>query len=101
MRFQPDRYNCQVLHKSESVSGKYIIFLGQHFDGKATCFDLGVFNKWTGATTRVHFHDNKPAAMIEFEQFRDRMRTPSHTEEEERDKMYIIDPTTGKPTRAN
>jgi hypothetical protein len=91
--FQPDKYNVQVIHKWTSNSGRWIIFYGVHYDGTQQCYDVGMFQTRTGATQRLHFKDNKPGAMITYDEVKDKLkRLKGDREAEERTQLHILGP---------
>src|ERR1700746_949247 len=82
--FKPDRYGVQVIHKWTSNSGRWIVFLGTHWQGKFQCWDAGFFNTRHGACQRTHCK-TKEEAMIVYDTARtDLAKIKQHAEPEER-----------------
>jgi len=95
--FQPDKYNVQVIHRWTSNTGRWIVFLGQHYDGNSFCWDVGAFQTTTGACQRFHFKENKTGATIEYDNIKEQFKKiKGHTDEDE-DRYTVLGPD-GRPT---
>jgi hypothetical protein len=87
-----------ILSEAVSWSGKYRVFLGQHFVEGHLCFDVGAINNQTGMITTRHYLGRteleaklqKADALAFWNDFRDKMlRKPESEETDERDQITI------------
>jgi hypothetical protein len=94
--FQPSKYGVTVLSKYTSQSGKWIVFLGSHYDGKTQCWDVGYFNILNGQTMRHHWNKlgqdkDRQEAMLAFEEVKDKLSKLTHPGDD-KDEYTIIKP---------
>lgn len=94
--FQPDKYNVQVTHKATSTTGRWIIFLGQHYDGTSFCWDVGFFQTISGAVQRLHFKENKTGATIQYDESKAFLTRPFDEGRKEPEPKYHIFGPDGK-----
>lgn len=90
--FKEDKINILIEDKFTSSSGKYLGFLGQHYNGVETCFDFGCVNLQTGEITKRHYKlewECKEA----YEQFKEDMRGTGTYEDDEPSGFTIIKPS--------
>ena len=91
--FKPDKFNVVVLSKWTSNSGRWILFLGTHYNGKELCYDFGQFSTVTGVCQRLHFPNNKTGATIEYDNFKKSLaRIKEGGERDEKPKYRIFGP---------
>ena len=91
--FRPDKFNVAVTSKWTSNSGRWIVFLGMHYDGKSSCWDCGQFSTITGECQRVHFPDNKPGAMIFYDELKKNLaKIKQGGERDERPQYRVLGP---------
>lgn len=91
IQFKPDKYNVIVTHRYTSQTGRWIIFLGTHYDGHLQCWDVGQFQTLTGACQRIHFKENKTGATIEYDELKEKLQGLK-PHEEPTDKFHIFGP---------
>lgn len=84
---QASKLNCVVLADAISTTGKYYIFLGEHYVKGIQCYDVAalartdqvdVFAK--GVVIRRHYRD-KAEALAYWQEFRDKMTAPRPDDE--------------------
>lgn len=91
--FKPDKFNVAVTSKWTSNSGRWIVFLGIHYDGTASCWDVGQFNTTYGVCQRLHFKDNKTGALIQYDELKEALsKIKQGHESDERPPMRIFGP---------
>ena len=73
--------NVNILERTISVSGKYMIFFGTHFEQGITCWVVGSSNKETGEIIMRHYNEKIPGciapmavAKTTWEDFRNAMK---------------------------
>lgn len=91
IEFKPDKIGVTIIEKSTSTSGKYTIFLGEHFNGKEQCYDVGSLNLLNGELTRRHY-TQKWEAQDFWETFKSEMRQRGEYESDEPSGLTIIPP---------
>lgn len=95
--FQPDRYGVQVISKYTSQTGRWIIFLGAHYNGTERCWDVGTYRTHMGACQRLHFKSDKVGAEIKYDEIKEHLKAlKQHEEPEERFQIFGPD---GKHTQ--
>lgn len=73
-----------------STSGKYAVFFGEHYVKGIPCYDVGAFNGVTCELHRRHFGEDKPGAMIYYDEFRNKMTEGGTKYGEEEDKYVVL-----------
>ena len=89
--FKPDKINIIILDKGLSTSGKYEFFLGEHYNGVDRCYDVGVFNMFSGELIRRHYQLKWEAEEF-YEEWKEKMREEKEYEEDEPSGFNIIKP---------
>lgn len=80
--FKEDKLNLVILDKFTSTSGKYLCFLGEHFNGTERCIDVGVFNNFKRELIRRHYQLEWEAKEF-YEHFKEDMRGSGEYESDE------------------
>lgn len=89
---QLKKVDIVILGSAVSTSGKYGLFLGEHYISGFPCYDVGAFNKASGEIVRRHYRD-KAQALCFWEDFQTQMTAPAGEEESnEKDIFRIIEP---------
>jgi hypothetical protein len=77
-----------ILEKTISTSGKYMLFIGIHFEKGHTCWVVGCSNKATGEMVMRHYNEQIPGcvapqaqAYTYWEEFKTKMKEPAQDEE--------------------
>jgi hypothetical protein len=93
--FKPDKYDVVVTNKYTSLSGRWISFLGTHWDGRDQCWDVGFFQTTSGAVQRLHFKSNKTGAVIQYDEARAFLTDKRRNRESEasEDRYHIFGPS--------
>lgn len=88
-------YKCIPLDRHRSTSGRFEIFLGQHYHEGILCYLVGAYDELTGQLTCRHYsvktgkyvtdESAKAEALMVWDQFRERMLAPAEAEEDEND----------------
>ena len=88
-------YRCIPLDKHRSTSGRFEIFLGQHYHQGVICYIVGAYDERTGVLTARHYsvktgryvsdETAKASALIAWDEFREKMLAPAAPEENEQD----------------
>jgi hypothetical protein len=92
----PDNFNMTLLAKPKvSPTGKWVFFLGTHYDGIHSCYDVGAcaIQSPGKPTTRRHHH-NKEEALVTWSQTLERLTEIENTPEEsdDRERLIIVKP---------
>jgi predicted Fe-S protein YdhL (DUF1289 family) len=95
--FKPDRYGVVVTNKWTSNSGRWVVFLGQHYDGKTYCHDVGCFRTTDGVVQRLHFKEDKTMALIQYDETRARLKEIKERHESDEKEIHHILGPSGKP----
>lgn len=84
------RPNCTLLEETLSTTGKYLIYLGTHYEGPHPCWVVGAVSKVTGIRSERHLHDGivgciapKATAYAMWDEFKQEMTRPAREEEDE------------------
>lgn len=77
-----------ILEKTLSTSGKYLVFLGIHFEKGITCWVIGCSNKANGHITMRHYNEGikgcvapRAQAYTFWEEFKTKMKEKADEEE--------------------
>ena len=80
--------NVNILERTISTSGKYMIFIGTHFEKGHTCWVVGVCNKANGEIIMRHYNSlikdciaPRASAYTYWEEFKRRMKEKAQDEE--------------------
>lgn len=90
--FQPDRYGVQVIHRWKSQTGRWILFLGVHYNGTERCWDVGAFRTHMGACQRLHFKSDKVGAEIKYDEIKDKLKKLKEHTEDDKENYQIFGP---------
>lgn len=94
--FRPDRFGVQVVHRYTSQTGRWILFLGVHYNGVHQCWDVGAYRTHMGACQRLHFKD-KAEAMFKYDEAREKLKQLKQ-HEEPADHVHVLGPDSDKPS---
>lgn len=94
--FKPDKFNIVVLSRWQSNSGRWIIFFGTHYNGKELCYDVGQFRTTDGVCQRIHCKNDKPGAMIQYDEIKKALsKIKEGGERDEKPQYRIFGPNGG------
>lgn len=89
-----DLFELQIIDRFVSTTGIFTVFLGEHYDGTATCYDVGAIDARTNLCTRRHYPTCKGCTRKEasfvYEQFREELTAPDDTDPNDFSDEYRI-----------